>query len=190
MEADEATKDYHTRGKWLINAGIKTDFTTKHYPYWQQVVNILKDRIKLIQIGSSKEHIHMPLEYCENWLDKTNHQELIKAVYHCRGVICPETYVAHLAAAFGKPCVTVAGGRIPQSWTAYPKQTFLHSLGCLPCSQIPCWRSRVMPLNDGDDASLCSMPVSEKAAKCMDMISPLIVACAVLKYEGWTLDGI
>ena len=69
----------------------------------------------------------------------------------------------HLAAAVetapgmpkNRPCVVLAGGREPAQWEAYPHHQYLHTNGALLCcDQGGCWKSRVVPLGDGDDKDL------------------------------------
>jgi hypothetical protein len=66
----------------------------------------------------------------------------------------------HLAAAVetrpiahpSRPCIVVAGGRESPNWEAYPTHQFLHTVGVLPCCATGgCWRSRTLPLGDGDE---------------------------------------
>jgi hypothetical protein len=69
--------------------------------------------------------------------------------------------------------VVVAGGREPSQWEAYPHHQYLHTNGALLCCDNGgCWRSRVKPLGDGDEAdeSLCVDPVG-RLPRCMDMIT-------------------
>ena len=50
-----------------------------------------------------------------------------------------------------RPCVVVAGGREPAQWEAYPHHQYLHTNGALRCCDNGgCWKSRVVPLGDGD----------------------------------------
>src|SRR5262249_5719503 len=79
-----------------------------------------------------------------------------------------------------RPCVVVAGGREPPHWEAYPTHQFIHTAGLLPCcSQGGCWRSRSVPLGDGDEKDdpkhLC-VDVVENLPRCMDLITPDAVA--------------
>jgi hypothetical protein len=102
--------------------------------------------------------------------------------------LCPVTFLMHLAAAVegqpgapkSRPCVVVAGGREPPHWEAYPSHQFIHTVGLLPCcAQGGCWRSRSVPLGDGDEKDdpkhLC-LDVVANLPRCMDLISPDAVA--------------
>ena len=89
----------------------------------------------------------------------------------------------HLAAAvevkpgmpLNRPCVVVAGGREPPHFTAYPHHQFIHTVGALLCCDNGgCWKSRAVPLGDGDvndrPDALCVDPVGT-LPRCMDMIT-------------------
>lgn len=182
------------RGKfWLLNAGVKQDYTAKQYPFYQEVVDLLRGRVTFVQVGRG-EHLHRPLRGVIDMVGKTDDRQLIRLAYHAQGVLCGVTCLMHLAAGLEKPAVVVAGGREPRSWNTYPRQTLLSNVGCLPCAASEgCWRSRVVKRSDGaeQDASLCEAPcpTDPPAGKCMALISPRAVADAVLAYyEGGVLS--
>src|SRR5436190_5972387 len=89
----------------------------------------------------------------------------------------------HVAAAVeckpgqsNRGCVDVAGGREPATWEAYPDHQFIHTIGQLPCcADGGCWRSRSVPLVDGDEKdqpeNLC-VDVVNNLPRCMHMITP------------------
>lgn len=175
---------------WLIVAGGKQDVTVKWWPgeHYQRVVDALAGAVRFVQVGG-KEHHHVALRGVVNLVGDTSLRELVQLVYHSDGVVCPVTCAMHLAAAFDKPCVVIAGGREPPHWEMYPTHQFLHTIGQLPCCRTGgCWRARVVALNDGDaqrDGSLCDLPVNGDGvahAKCMVMIEPGEVIGAVRKY--------
>ena len=81
------------------------------------------------------------------------------------------------------------GGREPSQWEAYPHHQFLHTNGCLPCCDNGgCWKSRVVPLGDGDskDRDLCEDPVvlrnGKSIPRCLDMISAADVIRSIERY--------
>ena len=86
----------------------------------------------------------------------------------------------HLSAAFGKPCIVVAGAREPVSFTRYRGHQYLATDGCLPCAVYDgCWKSKL---------SDCNNKVNE-VPRCMTMIKPSRVAEEVfLYYEGAMLS--
>jgi len=163
---------------WLINAGGKGDFTLKQYPYYQEVVDLLKDKVQFIQIGQL-EHNHPALNGVIDLRGKTNVRELFRATYHAQGVLTCVSFPMHIAAAFKKPCVVVAGAREGTRWELYPNQQFLYVNGCLPCATYDgCWKSKQEDCNNKVD----------EVAKCLTLIKPSDVANAVLRYyEGGML---
>jgi ADP-heptose:LPS heptosyltransferase len=167
---------------WIIVAGGKFDVTIKWWDSarFQQVVDYFRGRIQFVQVGENRHH-HPDLKGVIDLRGRTNLRQLIRLVYHAQGVLCPVTALMHLAAAIevkGKPevtrpCVVVAGGREPAHWEAYPGHQFIHTNGALPCcAKGACWKSRTLPLHDGDerDKSLCLDVAENSLPRCMDMI--------------------
>jgi ADP-heptose:LPS heptosyltransferase len=176
------------RGKfWLVNAGVKGDFTNKQYPFYQHLVDSLQGKIVLVQVGKA-EHRHEPLKGVIDLVGQTDDRQLIRLVHHAQGVLCSTTWLMHLAAALERPAVVIAGGREPRSWNSYVRQTLLSSVGSLDCCrEAACWRSRTVPLGDGDkkDESLCENPVftDPPSPKCMALFGPEEVAAAIMRYQ-------
>lgn len=190
LSKEEREKKPFTNKYWIISLpGRKKDYTTKRWPieYMQKVVNSFLGKITFIQTGESG-HDHIPLSNVINKIGKTSLRDLINLTYHCEGVLTGESLCHHLAAAFRKPCVTIASGWLPRHWIDYPTSTILSKHGCLPCCrEKSCWKARIVPLNDGNekDKSLCKLPMfefSEPIAKCMAMISPEEVISGINNY--------
>ena len=164
---------------WLVNAGIKNDYTAKAWPVesFQEVVDRTRGRIQWVQVGA-KEHDHPQLDGVINLVGKTDHRQLIRLAWHARGGLGPVTYLQHLCAAWEKPYICLLGGREPVTWTQYPLQHTLHTIGLLPCCKTAaCWKSRIVPTSD-KDSSLCEQPVfgwQRPVAKCMASIPPSAV---------------
>lgn len=190
---DFATHDYRVGDFWVICSGGKRDFTNKQWPHesYQRVVGRLAGRVKFIQVGSASDD-HPPLYGTDlkSMVGKTSLRQLFDLVRQSRGVLCGVSLLMHVAAALDKPCVVVAGGREPLSWNCYPRQTYVHTVGALPCSDVQghvgraCWRSRVVPLGDSLvlDRDPCERP-QNGVPECMRMISPESVAESVLRYD-------
>ncbi len=199
---------------WIIAAGGKRDITIKWWDpaRWQAVVDHFAGRILFVQIGRKGDH-HPALRGTLDLRGSTDVRQLVRLVHHSTGVLCPVTGVMHLAAAVpvragrpqNRPCVVVAGGREPANWEAYPHHQFLHTLGALRCCDNGgCWKSRTVPLHDGDprDESLCIdvvHPAKRKASKparafppiaspplprCMSMITTADVIRAIERYHA------
>jgi ADP-heptose:LPS heptosyltransferase len=183
---------------WIIVAGGKYDCTTKwwHFRRYQAVVEHFRDRILFVQVGEAG-HYHPDLHGVLDLRGKTSTRELIQLVYHAQGVLCPVTFLMHLAAAvevknrpdFSRPCVVVAGGREPPQWESYPNHQFIHTIGALQCcASGGCWRARTIPLGDGDEKdaknSLCE-DVVDGMPRCMHLITAEEVIRRIqLYFEG------
>lgn len=185
---------------WVVAAGGKLDFTIKWWDTFrfQKVVNHFRGRILFVQVGENGHH-HPGLQNVLDLRGKTDLRQLVRLIYHAQGVLCPVTALMHLAAAIetksdapkNRPCVVVAGGREPMQWEAYPHHQFIHTNGALMCCDDGgCWKSRTVPVGDGDDKdnpeNLCVDVVMKEVRgkganskavqhyalpRCMDMIS-------------------
>jgi ADP-heptose:LPS heptosyltransferase len=126
---------------------------------------------------------------------KTDLRRLIRLVYHAEGVLSPVSLPMHLAAAIEakpggpkhRPCVVVAGGREPPHWEAYPHHQFIHTVGALLCCDNGgCWKSRTIPLGDGNDGDLpenLCVDVHDNLPACMDMITAVDVIRRIEMYR-------
>jgi ADP-heptose:LPS heptosyltransferase len=174
---------------WIVVAGTKRDYTCKQWPveHYQEVVDRTRGKIQWVQIGEAG-HQHPPLCGVIDVRGQTDHRQLIRLAYHADGGIGPVTYLLHLMAAFQKPYIYIAGGREPPTWISYQNVHCLHTVGQLPCCQTQaCWKSRVVPLGDGDhkDRELCEHPIvglERPAPKCMAMIRPSEVASILERF--------
>jgi|688.fasta_scaffold175485_2 ADP-heptose:LPS heptosyltransferase len=186
---------------WILNAGHKSDFTAKTWSFkrYQELVDRFPD-VWFVQVGA-KEHTHPELrgDNLIRLVGETDARQLIRLVYNSFGVISAVSFPMHLAYAvpahprFGRASranITIAGGREPAHWEQGPNHQFIHTCGMLECcSAGGCWKSRVVPLNDGDkgkDGSLCVKPVQlddgQWIPACMDMIEVDDVARVIDRY--------
>lgn len=163
---------------WVINAGSKNDFPLKQYHRYQEVVDLMIDRVKFVQVGD-KAHNHPALKGVIDLRGKTNHRELFRLVYHAHGVLSCVSYPMHIAAAFQKPTVVVAGGREGTRWELYPNHRFLYTNGALPCCAYDgCWKSKL------DECAA----LKESYPLCMWLIEPRMIADAIdMYYQGGIL---
>ena len=174
---------------WIINAGGKDDFPTKHYPreYFQKIVDLTKDKISWVQVGL-KQHDHKPLIGTIDMLDKTkNLRDFFKLIYFSSGVLSTITSTLHLSTmpmSEGqnvRPCVVLGGGREAQSFTLYPNHHWFSSVGSLDCCKYPCWRAKV---EENVSNNGCSYPMKiggQWVPKCMTIIDPQKVADKILQ---------
>lgn len=184
---------------WVIFAGGKTDITVKHWSFdrYQELVGQLLERgVHLVQTGRSQD-IHPPLYGAHDLVGHGGPMELFELIYHAAGVICPITSGMHIAAAFGKPCVVLAGGREEPWWAAYNKDfgsfaelpiatphRFLHTIGQLDCClRQGCWKRRLW--GTGPESCLARVSTERQTLPaCMEMLQVRMVVDAVLSYDA------
>jgi hypothetical protein len=185
---------------WLITTGGKPDFSTKLWPFerWQEVVNKLS-WITFVQIGDSKHnHPRLTGKNVIDFIGKTEDEEtgfrdLFNLFKYCEGSLGIVSLQMHLAAAFYKPCVTIAGAREPSQWETYPSHRYLHNQGAMKCIkgggtqqggslEDSCWRAKIEACTNTVDVN------NTKICKCIDMIKVEDVVKAVeTYYEGGRL---
>jgi ADP-heptose:LPS heptosyltransferase len=163
---------------WLLNAGWKTDFPLKHYHRWPEVVEEFNARfwgkVALVQVGQRHpRHQHIPLNGVFDLLGKTTLRQLIVLCAQAEGTIGPVSCHLHIAAAFDKPCVVVAGGRENVRWEGYDGQRWLGTNGAIAgCPVGGCWKTKPEACVDRLDG----VPL------CMAMTSPEAVCAAIFSY--------
>lgn len=210
LSAQEAAARHVAGRYWVLLAGGKLDFTTKHYVYsrHQQVVSALRGMgLGVVQLGargSNPTHFHPKLDGTLDLVGRTSLREMLQVIRHADGVICTITFAMHAAAALGKPCVVTAGGREEWWWEAYHRDNpglganrhrlavnhrYLHTLGRLDCClRKGCWKNKVLPTEK--DKSFCAYPKQSDSGQvvplCMDMISADKIVESVISYY---LDG-
>lgn len=192
---------------WVFSSGGKKDYTTKWWDpaWWQVVADSMKGWMTMVQVGGGS-HIHPPIKGIHNLVEKTSFRDLMRLIYHSEGVLCAITCFMHIAAAFNRPCVVVAGGREGWQWEAYDEKNrlnnmrlanptwnppvsdsfiphrYLHTIGQLDCCKTGgCWASKAEP---GSPKS-CSKAVRQNnrwLPRCLQMITPETVLGAVEWY--------
>lgn len=200
-EKPEIEGDY-----WLITTGgSPVKFTSKLWPFhrWQQVVDAFPS-LQFVQIGA--DHDFHPKLQGKNVVDmigqtddyETGIRRLMKLFYHCVGSLGLISAQMHLAAAFQKRCVTIAGAREPVSFEIYNFQQYLSNQGCMRCPKLDkdaptkafgditkaCWRDSV-------DACPNTVIIDDhKFTKCLAMITTDQVIKALQDhYVGGFLDN-
>lgn len=180
-----AAEHGYTGKYWVINAGAKSDYPLKWYPFYQQVVNILKQdkdhKYVFAQIGV-KAHKHELLNDVYDMIGKTDGvRHLFRLIYWAEGVITCVSFPMHIAAALSKPCVVIAGGREGPRWEYYPSHRYIAINGCCPSAMWDgCWRSKSQD---------CPHLDTQQVPLCMNLIKPYMVADAVkMYYEGGILE--
>ena len=178
---------------WVVLAGGKANVTIKHWPWarYQAVASGLVERgFRVVQAGAKAPgHAHAALEGVVDLVGRTNLRQLFSLIYNAEGVVCSVTAAMHIAAAFDKRCVVIAGGREEPWWEwygGYPDafgtvaapvkvpHDFLHTLGQLSCCRDRgCWKKLILP--KAGEKKICLLPnktESQPQAECMAMIEP------------------
>jgi ADP-heptose:LPS heptosyltransferase len=196
-EADWFQRVEEAKGRpprfWLFTSGGKFDYTIKWWSprRYQEVVEHFRGRLDFVQVGEDGHH-HPPLDHVIDLRGQTTLRQLVRLMHHAEGAISAVSLLMHLAAAVptkpglpqSRACVVIAGGREPPHFTAYPHHQYLHTVGALRCcDQGGCWKSRTLPLGDGDakDSELCVDVVGDQP-RCMAMITTDDVVRAVERY--------
>lgn len=158
---------------WIINAGVKNDYTLKYYHRYQDVVDMLEDTIQFVQVGQL-EHNHPPLHGVLDMRGKTDLRQLFRLSYHAQGSVNAVSLQMVIMAALSKPCVVVAGGREPIRWQLTPDHRFLATNGAMECAQYDgCWKSKKAD---------CVNLLDQDVPLCMDMIRPKDIVRAIEIY--------
>ena len=159
---------------WVINCDTGP-FTAKRWraERFQHLVDAMPETT-FVQVGLAKDNY--ALLKGDNVIDlinKTKIRELFSLVYNADGCISLVSSLMHVAAAFEKPCVVIAGGREPFTFERYPFHRYLDTIGMLPCCRRnACWHNALSACKDHDGT----------AAHCMDLISVRQVKDAVESY--------
>jgi ADP-heptose:LPS heptosyltransferase len=179
---------------WILGTHGKFDCTSKWWVpnYWNEVCDyLISKKLNVVQIGSSRD-FGMPLPKAINLLGAKSWREAIKLIYHSQGIVCVENAYHHLAAALDKPCVVIAGSRVPRHFEAYPGQIYLSNEGTMSCSNRGCWKFRAQKLEDGHDGSSCDNLVSVDNWKDYPKFGSKvnIAACRVVITPSMVINGI
>jgi ADP-heptose:LPS heptosyltransferase len=173
---------------WVFIYGGEPGWPTKQYHRWQEVINCLRNDIKIVQLGV-KSHPYPILNGVVNYVGKTENRDtgirdLFNIFLHAQGSIGLVSMHMHLSAVFGNPSVVVAGGREPAWFTHYYGHQYVERNGTLNCvKHTACWACKLegcKNLTDFED---------RKIPKCVDIIQPEEIATAVKNYyDGGRLE--
>jgi ADP-heptose:LPS heptosyltransferase len=170
---------------WIFIYGGEPGWPAKQYHRWQEVINILKDDIQIVQLGV-KGHPYPHLENVIDYIGKTEDRntgirDLFNLFLHSQGSLGLVSMHMHLSAAFGNPCVVLAGAREPAWFTNYFGHQYIQTNGTLPCGQhTSCWKCKL----EG-----CTNLIDQKVPKCVEIIEPEEIAEGVRKYyKGGRLE--
>lgn len=189
---EEKKKDFELpKNYWIINTsfeqGRNSDGSLKYgTKAWederfQEVVDKLP-WITFVQTGiRSETYFSLKGNNVIDFVGKTNNlRDLFSLFYNCSGVICLVGGNMHMAGAFKKPAVIIAGSSEPVTFEKYPFHRYIHNIGALNCSgDNGCWKSSI---------NSC-LNIINGIPKCKDMITSDDVVKEVLSYyEGEKLE--
>ena len=170
---------------WIFIYGGEPGWPAKQYHRWQEVINtLLKQGIRIVQLGV-KNHPYPVLDGVINYVGKTEDRntgirDLFNIFLHAQGSLGLVSMHMHLSAAFGNPCVVLAGAREPAWFTQYYGHQYIHTNGCLTCSaHKACWKTSMQGcVNHSDKTN----EIGQKVPKCVDIIEPETITDAVMAY--------
>jgi ADP-heptose:LPS heptosyltransferase len=177
---------------WVFIYGGEPGWPAKQYHRWQEVIDgMLKQGIKVVQCGV-KGHPYPVLDGVVNMVGKTEDRhtgirDLFNIFYHAQGSIGLVSMHMHLSAAFGNPCVVLAGAREPAWFTQYFGHQYIHTNGCLPCAaHKACWKTSMKGCSNHSDKT---NEIGQQVPKCVDIIEPETVLEGVMSYyKGGRLE--
>lgn len=220
LSASDHFKHFVKGRYWVIVAGGKNDMPAKvwYAHRHQEVVDkLLAQGIQCVQAGARMKGQWQPtLQRCHDAVGKTNSiRHFFSLISRAEGVICGVTGAMHIAAAFQKPCVVIAGGREEPWWEGYYNarpsnfgphcadvkvpHKFLHTVGILDCGcgnlKKGCWKDKVvadaeMRADPNFRRKLCLKVIRREAEpmpECLARITSDHVVEAVMEYYA---DGI
>lgn len=133
LSASELEEAEKWRGKVLINANCQKGTLSKGYPYWQRVVDLLKNDYQLVQIGGNlKDDLSLDLSGVEDMRGKTSIRNLVAMAYGCDLVISPPSSITNIAGAFGKRQIVLNASREADIMTDYPNTVHISHV-CKAC---------------------------------------------------------
>ena len=180
---------------WVFIYGGEPGWPVKQYHRWQEVINILREDIQIVQLGV-KGHPYPVMNGAVNYIGKTQDKntgirDLFNIFLHSQGSLGLVSMHMHLSAAFGNPCVVVNGAREPAWFTNYFGHQYIQTNGTMFCGlYTACWkcklegcRNLVKPDNIGPGHPSTQVP------KCIEIIEPEEIAEGVRKYyKGGRLE--
>ena len=173
---------------WIFIYGGEPGWPSKQYHRWQEVINILKDKIQFVQLGV-QGHPYPRLENCIDYVGKTQDRDtgirdLFNIFLHAQGSLGLVSMHMHLSACFNNPCVVLAGAREPAWFTNYFGHQYVQTNGTMECSETKaCWACKLEGCrNLVNDGKIQEGHNTKQVPKCVSIIEPEEIAESVRKY--------
>jgi ADP-heptose:LPS heptosyltransferase len=120
----------------IISTDTKKSCKVKTWPgqYWNEVIES-KDDILFVQVGEDSNN-KAKLKKHKNLIDMTGQtgiRDLFALIYASKGVISYNSFCMHIAAAFNKKAVIIAGGREPIWYQQYSNQHIFNTSSMVEC---------------------------------------------------------
>jgi ADP-heptose:LPS heptosyltransferase/glycosyltransferase involved in cell wall biosynthesis len=181
---------------WIFIYGGEPGWPSKQYHRWQEVIDILKDEIKFVQlgvVGHPYPKLNNVIDYIGKTQDRdTGIRDLFNIFLHSQGSLGLVSMHMHLSSVFNNPCVVLAGGREPASFTQYYGHQYIQTNGTLPCVETKaCWACKLEGCRNLVDPT--NKPTkghnTKQIPKCIDIIEPEEIAEGIRKYyKGGRLE--
>lgn len=197
---------------WVVVAGYKADMPTKAWSarrFQEVITRTTKRGYRWVQLGATppgrNEHFHFPLDNTINLLRQTDLRQFMWYIFHSAGVLCGVTMAMLVAAAFWRPCVTIAAGRESWYWLSFSRDNpalaahaekilvshrVLSTIGQLDCCRTKaCNTKQLVPphqLTPFPAGVYCARPAEEAGQtlpECMRLITTDAVITAIESYE-------
>lgn len=180
---------------WIFIYGGEPGWPSKQYHRWQEVINLLREDIQIVQLGV-KNHPYPKMNGVIDYIGKTEDRntgirDLFNLFLHSQGSIGLVSMHMHLSAAFGNPCVVVDGAREPAWFTNYFGHQYIQTNGTMFCGlHTSCWACKLEGCKNLVEPEYINPGhISKKVPKCVDIIEPEEIAEGVRKYyKGGRLE--
>lgn len=171
---------------WIISTTGEKGWGCKMYPThkWQEVIDQNPD-ITFLQIGTAEDNAPRlkganVIDYVGKTQSRDNGiRDLFKLFLNAEGSIGLVSFHMHLSGSLYKPCVVIAGGREPVSFTRYAGQAYLSNDGMLPCAIKACWHCSIDACTN---LIIREDTIEKKIPKCADIIESEDVTRAIRGY--------
>lgn len=182
LNEEEKKKIIPAEDYWVINIDCGP-YDSKRWSNerWQEVVDLLP-WITFVQIGLDGDNKYRlrgrnVIDFVGKTQGRGGLRRLFGLVYNAHGCFSLVSSLAHIAGAFDKSCVTVAGAREPITFEQYQQHRYLSTIGSVDCARKKaCWRCKLNACKKQSGGLVDGIP------KCLALITAKDVANAAESY--------